>query len=178
MLQRLPQAQVRGQRQVHGSARLLSLRRKGQVTDGAHVVQAVGALDLKRASVDLPRVVGIVVDPGDVEEEVGDDVTELCAQLGRGSGVLGVEDVVQHCGDHGFRCRVLFGEDECDFDGVGDVGVAAAASLVAVGLLGDDQGAADGLENLGTAGEESQVEEVISSTPPSCRAGASLVAAN
>jgi hypothetical protein len=131
---------------------LLSLRLEGQVPDGPHVVQAVGDLDLQRAPVGLLQAgaMGMSVEAGVVEEEVGDDVAELRAQLAGRLWGFGGGNVVQYRGDHGFCCRVLFGEDERDLDGVGDVLVTAAALFVSVCLLGDDQGTTDGVQYVGS----------------------------
>jgi hypothetical protein len=76
-----------------------------------------------------------LVELGDAVDEAGDLVAEVLAQdVHRVVGVL--DGVVQQGGAQRGRCHAELGEDGRDRERVGDVGVAAAALLVAVVPLG------------------------------------------
>src|SRR5690606_11230492 len=126
-----------------------------QVAQGTHVVQAVAELDDEDPDVaghrhdHLAHGLGLrglavldLVEFGDAVDEFGDLVAEVGAQLVE--GVAGVLDgVVQQARGDGGLLHAEFGEDGGHREGMGDVGVAALASLVPVVVGGDLVGAFD-----------------------------------
>ena len=134
-----------------GDPQPLGLR---HVVERAHVVQAVGELDQKDAHVlgngeqKLAQVLGLLGLLGDEVEllELGQPLDEL-AHLGpeqfvdllaRGGRVL--DRVVQEGDRDGRLVHMHVGEDGGDFEGMGEVGIAGSALLMAMLLHGVDIG--------------------------------------
>ena len=143
---------------VHGLVRLEDAAVGRQGRQGAHVVQAVGQLDDDDADVaahgeehlaQVQRLLGVHrVDLdggelGDAVDELGHRLAEQAHEvLERGGGVL--HRVVQQRGADDVLVHVqVVRQDEGDLDGVVDVGLAAAALLVAVELGGEAVGLVD-----------------------------------
>ena len=127
------------------------------VLERAHVVQAVGQLDQQHADVagdgdqelaEVLRLLGLLgdevelLDLGQAVDQVADLLAELLVDLGaRDVGVL--DHVVQQRRDDGGIVELELGQDGRDFEGMGEVGIAGGALLVAVRLHGVDVGAVE-----------------------------------
>ena len=135
----------------------------GQHFQGAHVVQAVGQLDQDHADVaghghgHLLEVLGLRLGLGlevhlgqfaDPIDQLGDGLAELLAQ-----GFLGNAGVFDHVVQHGrhqaLMVHVHVGEDAGNRQRMGHVGLAAAATLAIVGLLGVEVGPANQVDLFG-----------------------------
>ena len=131
-----------------------------QMLEGAHVVEAVGELDDDDAHVGdhgeehFADVLGLVVfavgefdfvELGDTFDDVGDLVAETLFDLFGGD--VGVFDgVVEEAGSDGGGVHLELGEDQADFEGMDDVGLAGGALLAFVLLQGEGPGLADDFE--------------------------------
>ena len=181
----LADAEAVGQRRVdlHRLQRLLALLVGVGERGGAHVVQAVGQLDEDHADVvdhrqdHLAQVLGLLrllalaalVVPlvlpverggaaqlGDPLDQLGDARAELPGELLLGgAGVL--DHVVQQGGGEGLGVELHLGEDARGGDGVEDVGLAALAPLLGVGLGGVGVGA---LDQVGVGARQLAVDDL------------------
>ncbi len=112
----------------------------------AHVVQAVGELDEQHADVardgdqKLAEILGLLgllghevepLDLGQAVDEGADLGAEELVDLGAG-GVRVLDDVVQQRRDDGRIVQLEVGQDRRDFEGMGEVGSAGRALLVAM----------------------------------------------
>ena len=123
----------------------------------AHVVQAVGELDQQHADVagdgeqelaEVLRLLGLLgdevefLDLGQAVDQRADLASEQRVDLAaRGGGVL--DRVVQQRGGDGRVVEPHLGEDRRDLDGMGEIGRAGRALLVAMRLHGVDIGAVE-----------------------------------
>ncbi len=146
------------------------------VLQRAHVVQPVGELDEQHADVagdgdeELAEVLGLLRLLGDEVEaaDLGQPVDEL-ADLGpeqlidlRAGNRRVLDDIVQKRRDDGGVVELQIGEDGGDFEGMGEVGIARGAPLVAVRLHGIDVGPVEeGLIRLGIVAENALDELVL-----------------
>ena len=123
----------------------------------AHVVQPVGELDQDDAHVarhrqqHLAEVLGLrllgrgeleLVELGDAVDQVGDDGAEALDQLLLGDARV-LEHVVQQRGLDRVGVELPVGEDLGDGERVRDVGLAAAAELAEVRIVGEAEGVVD-----------------------------------
>ena len=134
---------------------LLSLG--GQMFERAHVVQAVGQLDEHHADVvhhgqhHLAQIFGLLLFAGgeiDVADfgDALDDVRHLLAKFlaDIDDGDRGIFDgIVQQAGGDGHRVHLHFGQNQRDFEGMNQVGLAGGAALSGMVLLGKFVGFAD-----------------------------------
>jgi len=133
-----------------------------QCAEGAHVVQAVGQLDQNHADVaghrqrhflevfglrfglGLEGHLGQLADP---VHQLGDGIAELLDQcVLRNAGVF--NHVMQHGGHQALMVHVHVGKDVGYRKRVGNVGLAAAAGLPVMSLLGVEIGAPDQVDLL------------------------------
>ena len=125
------------------------------VRERAHVVQPVRELDQQHPHVvrdrqqqlaQVLRLLGFLGDEvelfelGEPLDQRADVMTEHLIDLGAGCGRI-LDGVVQKRGGDGRVVELEIGEDPRHFEGVGKIGVAGGASLLAVRLHGVDVGA-------------------------------------
>jgi len=162
---------------LHGLARLEDAAVLAQRHEGPHVVQAVGELDDDDADVlahgdeHLAQGVGLRLGEGLYLETgyLGDAIDEqrdlgaegLLDLFERDGGIL--DGVVEYGGADGVAVHAQVRQDTRDLERMVDEGLAALATLVAVGLTGEPIGTIDalevrfveiGCEGLGEPGED------------------------
>ena len=120
---------------------VLAIGRK--VLERAHIVQPVGEFDQDDADVvdhrqhHLAEILGLLLlargeidlaDLGDAFDDVGDLLAKFLADVDdRDRGVF--DRIVQQSRGDGDRVHLHFGEDQCDFQGMDEIGLAGGAGL-------------------------------------------------
>ena len=131
-----------------------ALVRLVDVAQGAHIVQPVGQLDQQHADVagdrqhqlaEILRLLGAfgknfqLGEFGDAVHQAGDLVAEILFDILIGDQRV-LDGVVQQRGDDGGHVQLEFGQDGGDFQGMGEIGIARGAELLAMGGHGIDIG--------------------------------------
>ena len=157
LLAHILHADAPGQRRVDVHRLLgdaLALFRLFDETQGAHIVQPVGQLDQQHADVagdgqhqlaEILRLLGAfgkdfqLGELGDAVHQAGDLVAEILLDILIGDQRV-LDGVVQQRGDDGGDIELELGEDGGDFQGMGEIGIARGAELLAMGGHGIDIG--------------------------------------
>ncbi len=129
----------------------------GDEMDGAHIMQPVGELDQQDADIlahgedELAEIFGLfgaiglefeAGEFGHAIDEAGDFGAEAGFEFGeRNAGIF--DHVMQQGGGDAGGIEPVIGQDVCDGDGMGDVGIAIVAALGGVGGGGDVEGVFD-----------------------------------
>ena len=124
------------------------------VTQGAHIVQPVGQLDQKHADVaghgqhQLAEILGLLGafgekfqlgEFGDAVHQIGDLLAEILLDVVIGDQRV-LDRVVQQRGDDGGHVELELGQDGRHFQGMGEIGIARGAELLAMRRHGIDIG--------------------------------------